>query len=84
MEADLKVKKPTAPLKDTKQNRIGSPDLTLRNKTRGAKFLPVPKFHAVVARSGKGAKILSDRLRCPSEESPRGLAVQPFRVCSLR
>ena len=40
MEADLKVKKPTAPLKDTKQNRIGSPDLTLPSYTAWCKIFP--------------------------------------------
>lgn len=40
VEADLKVKKPTAPLKDTTQNRIGSPDITLRNYTAWCKIFP--------------------------------------------
>lgn len=46
MEADLKVKKPTAPLKDTKQNLIGSPDITLPNNNARWKVCPVSMFHA--------------------------------------
>jgi hypothetical protein len=48
VEADLKVKKPTAPLKDAKQNLIGSPHITLRNYTVWCKVFAVPKFHVIV------------------------------------
>lgn len=76
MEADLKVKKPTAPLKDTKQNLIGSPDITLPNNNARCKVCPVSMFHArmhalVVRRAKRDISSASDcvvlRSRVPGD-----------------
>jgi len=55
VEADLKVKKPTAPLKDTKQNRIGSPDITLRNYTAWCKIFPCAQVPCNLGSQWKGS-----------------------------